>query len=261
MMVRITATMTVKLTTPRSLNEVDTVLLSAGLTAAQIVAIRTEGFERLNDFLTISNKEITDMASRLTSLPVVRGGTRIGVIHIKKLQAIAYWVRDCHNRNQIPDAGAFDAATLLCCQHESAIRKQKRDDPTDADVKSPGKFKANEWVDWEMKLNNYLATLNGSSGIPLNYVICNENDPDRNPNALVWQAPLTGTVFNTDAETIFRIIIQLVVGTDAHEWVKGNEHHKDGCMTIMDLCSHYDGPDMACKCVTKACKSLATLAQ
>ena len=39
-------------------NEVDTVVLSAGLNAAQVVAIGTEGFERLNNFLTISDKEI-----------------------------------------------------------------------------------------------------------------------------------------------------------------------------------------------------------
>ena len=74
------------------IHPVEAILATAGLNNDQIAAIRAEGFDDLSDFLTVTDKEINDMAGRITGLAAARGGTRIGVVHIKKLQAVAFWI-------------------------------------------------------------------------------------------------------------------------------------------------------------------------
>ena len=239
-------------------NEVDATLAGIGFQPNQIVALRNEGFETLADFVTVNDKDISNMANRLTSLPTNRQGARIGLIHIKKLQTLAFWVKDCVNRGAPIDHTKFDLATLAEYQRKCDVQRQLKD-LADSDVDGPGKFKPDDWIQWEMKLDNYLATQPGTSGIPLNYVIRDEEDPGRDATALLWQAPLEGANFQADAEIVFRTIKQCVIGTDAYEWIKGNERLRDGRVTMADLRAHYNGPDMKKKRVTIANEQLKTL--
>ena len=105
-------------------NEVDATLAGIGFQPNQIVALRNEGFETLADFVTVNDKDISNMANRLTSLPTNRQGARIGLIHIKKLQTLAFWVKDCVNCGAPIDHTKFDLATLAEYQRKCDVQCQ-----------------------------------------------------------------------------------------------------------------------------------------
>ena len=79
----------------------------------------------------------------------------------------------------IPDDG-FDAAAL-----DNAMIMLDTDDATDeTDLKKPPKLKQDDWDTWEPEFVNYLKSLRGQSGAPLDCVI-------RNPTKTVNDFPAT----------------------------------------------------------------------
>ena len=79
------------------------------------------------------------------------------------MRALAHWARDLRNRQlPIPDDG-FDAAAL-----DNAMIMLDTDDATDeTDLKKPPKLKPDDWDTWEPEFVNYLKSLRGQAGTPL----------------------------------------------------------------------------------------------
>ena len=64
-------------------------LMAMGFDANKAFAMHKQGFETLNDFALVTDKDFTAMATRVGSLTAPRGGAVLGVIHLKKLKALA----------------------------------------------------------------------------------------------------------------------------------------------------------------------------
>ena len=58
-----------------------------GLTVNQVNALTVEGADSSRSLSVLQSSAVTDMAKRLSSLPVNRGGARIGAVTVRKLQA------------------------------------------------------------------------------------------------------------------------------------------------------------------------------
>ena len=112
---------------------------------------------------------------------------------------------------------------------------------------APGKLKSEkEWEKWEKQLKNYLSTIFGAWGIPLSYVI-RENDasnPDAS-NTFIQQciacARLQGTKFQADARQVHIIIMTCVEGETSEEWIKKLKKYEDGRRDFKALYNHYEG--------------------
>lgn len=61
---------------------------------AQRLSLIAEGFNEVSDFGIMSSQDIAEMASKISKLPVNRGGFRIGAVQVRWLEGLAYWVMD-----------------------------------------------------------------------------------------------------------------------------------------------------------------------
>ena len=82
-------------------NPVHEVLITCGITnlAHRMTFLNIEGLDSIAAFASMSgDSDITEMAKRMALRPNVAAGRVIlGTMHIKRLQALVYWVKDCDN--------------------------------------------------------------------------------------------------------------------------------------------------------------------
>ena len=74
-----------------------------------------------------------------------------------------------------------------------------------ADAETPGPLlKKSQWNEWEKKFSNYAKAHIGASGVPLSYVIREDNDPDNDTDhpdfisLTIACAPLDGEFYEAD---------------------------------------------------------------
>jgi hypothetical protein len=113
-------------------------------------------------------------------------------------------------------------------------------------IEPPGKLKDGDWVQWELKLINFLQNMLGASGIPLHYIIRKDLADDyqfANPGeALIHECPLDGLVYTEDNRKVFGVIKQAVGETQNWDWIKGLNRSQDGRGAMSLLRNHFDGP-------------------
>ena len=90
----------------------------------------------------------------------------LGYDHQRKVQALIYWDRDKKSRGM-----AIVAADWTTAQMADAIERVNSDVPAKG-LERPDKLDIGvNCTAWDIKWENYLGSLQGSSGIPLYYVV------------------------------------------------------------------------------------------
>ena len=114
------------------------------------------GFESLEDFVGLSEKDIREMADGYKKRTQAQGCIPFGLRRIKLLIGVMHWVQDqdrCYRNastGNIADANKFREIIDISI-HRAALRKVE-DDQVDMISKAadPGKFKdERKWPDWE----------------------------------------------------------------------------------------------------------------
>ena len=92
------------------------VLRTCGITNAAMRAtfIDIEGLDTLTAFAQLNgDADISEMAKRMSSRSIAPGRVILGTMHIKRLQALVYWVKDDHDRRGlIADPDSWDEDTM-----------------------------------------------------------------------------------------------------------------------------------------------------
>ena len=92
----------------------------------------------------------------------------------------------------------------------------------------PGKFKdEKKWPDWEPAFVNYLSTIPGVRGVPLSYVIRENDAPDHEMDfgndftaCSIASAPLDDASFRADARKVHQLLMNFLVAGSAEQWIK-----------------------------------------
>jgi hypothetical protein len=224
-------------------------------------AIVTEGFTSINDLADIAVKDVSAMCKKISGLSNARGGILIGYNLVRRLKGFVFWVKDQHRRNQIPLEEDFDLD--VCKNALERMDIEEKRDSDDAKIEPPGKLKAAEWLQWELKFINFLQSIPGASGVPLNYVV-RKDIPDiyefaNDQEELINSCLLEGAVFNEDNRKVFGIIKQLVAETPNWDWIKTLNRAQDGRAAIQMLRAHFDGPGEVEMRIADANQSLEAL--
>ena len=136
------------------------------------------GFELLEDFVGLSEKDIREMTDGYEKRTQAQGLIPFGLWHIKVLIGVMHCVQDqdhCYRNastGNIADANEFREVIDISIQR-AALRKVENDQ-VDMISKAvdPGKFKdERKWPDWEPAFVNYLTMIPGSYHVPLSYVV------------------------------------------------------------------------------------------
>jgi hypothetical protein len=94
-----------------------------------------------------------------------------------------------------------------------------------------------DWLVWSHSLTNYLSTILGQDGVPLSYIICENDEPDYDEEdeedfdfeqLSIKCAPLIGVFYKIDARKVHQLIHGFVQGETAKTWIKPKEKRQNG---------------------------------
>ena len=88
------------------------------VTPANHVSVRSEGFADISNFSMMKVTNFASMATRISRMRPTAGGFQFGEVHIRNLEALAFWVRDKQRRNE----------PLVAREFTQAVRDQSRRD-------------------------------------------------------------------------------------------------------------------------------------
>ena len=207
------------------------------------------GFESLEDFIRLSEKDIREMVDGYEKRTQAQGCIPFGLRCIKLLIGVMHWVQDqdrCYRNastGNIADANEFREVIDISIQR-TALRKVE-DDQVDMISKAadPGKFKdERKWPDWEPAFVNYLSTIPGSYHVPLSYVVQEQEDPDHDRDfgddfvsEMITCAPLHGAHFRADSRHVHQLLKNFLVAETAEQWIKNLEPHANGHRDMLAL--------------------------
>ena len=238
------------------------------LNMCNITIVRQVSFlidnQGLSSFANIRLLEVSDfdqIASDTSSIrPTVRA-FQIGIFRLKCLKALKFWVDDQINQGTAANLIDYTSFTRATRDEYILLAVSARQTALGADeVALPPKFKPTQWISFGRTFDNYLQTKLGVNGIPLNYTIRNPTKAPTNLTAptlsreqrLIWNAPLTGIAFQTDAKRVMTIAVALMLGTDGYTWIERFIRNHDIQGAWASLRGFYDGPGMITKRVNEA---------
>jgi hypothetical protein len=137
---------------------------------AQTRLIALEGIENVEDLANYTDAEIDAMADRNSKRSPANLRVNMGLARTKSLKAITHWVRKKIREGSPCDLCELTSpliAELICEINAKAAKKD-----SDAKLYYPDAFTANDYKNWIKKVENYLDSRTGKSGVPLSYVIC-----------------------------------------------------------------------------------------
>ena len=237
-------------------NEMDTALLMIGFENDQVrERLRAEGFETFDDLKSMKEKDIRDLADSYTRRTVADGRFIFGVRRIRYLIGIIHWVQDFGRVSGTPsldeyggDAGAFRAALDVAFDRAEVRKVEKEQSDTVSKAADPGKFKdERKWPEWEPAFVNYTSTILGVTGVPLSYVLRENDQPDFNGTfesfneRAIACSPLSGPSFQADSRKVHQLLKSFLQTETAEQWIKPIAKKQSGRMDMKALRDHYSG--------------------
>ena len=224
--------------------DIDTILQYCGFTTQnQRNAIASDGFEDFEDILQLSEKDIVELAKGFGD----RTGAQkliFGLRRTNLLKATVHWVQDFRRVSREPtlddisDLDEFREAIDTARQRAQIRKNSASESESLSKASDPGKLKRQkDWQVWSRSLRNHLSTILGQDGVPLSYIIHDDDAPnyDEEDEAdpdfeqlCVDAAPLVGLLYKTDAKRVHQLIHGFVQGETAETWINPTECRQNG---------------------------------
>jgi hypothetical protein len=147
----------------------------------------------------------------------------------------------------IDNAASFETV-LDIASYRADVRKVEKDrSDTVSKAADSGKFKnERKWPEWEPSFVNYLLTLPGVEGIPLSYVVREQETPEPgteygsfNEQAVAC-APLVGPTFQADSCKVHQLLKSFLQTETAEQWIQPLARRQSG-RNMKALRSHCSG--------------------
>ena len=122
-----------------------------------------------------------------------------------------------------------------------------------------------KWDNWAPTFINYLNAIPGRDGIPLSYIVRENEDPDHTPNTnflddYIRTASLTGPSYEIDSTKVHAFIQTRIMGNDeAEATIKPHENIHDGRNDWKALKEHYEGSGIFARDIIQAENDLASM--
>jgi hypothetical protein len=207
----------------------------------------------LSSMLHITTKEIKTLGDTIKD----RFGGNTGFVYrlkqMKQVQAMVYWVNDCERVGDRPTVVGHTQksfiALLRTCKDRKKIREvQIERSESRAKEAMPSALKeGTDFLDWEDQLFSTLTLRYGAKGIPISYVIRENDEPERAgtfPNfneECIARTPLSGPAFDQDNQDVHFLIQNLIAKQPAETFVKPHRKKKSGRADMIALRNHYKG--------------------
>jgi hypothetical protein len=234
------------------------ILGHCGFNAANQIEIAQDGFNLFADIAGLEIKDVDRLSEGFAARTVANGKVIFGMRRTMHLKGVVHWVQDfgrvSHEAAVDGAPDMVDEATFLAAldaaRDRAKMRKHELEESDDlSKAADPGKLKKQkDWMQWERGFNNFLSTIPGQSGIPLNHIITeNENPSYKNEGdddfdqLCVEAAALQGMTFQADSRKVQQLVTGLVHGEAAETWIKSVARRRNGRIDFRALTDHHGG--------------------
>ena len=229
-----------------------------------------DNFTSFAEISDLSEKEMSAMAENFAKRTDAEGKFQWGFTKIKRMKHLIHWVQDFERVGEVPTVlglieGSFLVALDVAKERAEVREHEAGESETVLRASSPGKLKDEKgWNKWIDALENMLSAIHGIFGIPLVYVIRQqeERQPDGHQTFVekcIACAPLAGTKFEADARRVHQMVRGFVQGEQSEQWVKSIRKRKNGREDVKALRSHYQGEGNATRRIADASRLRDTL--
>jgi hypothetical protein len=224
--------------------EVDQALIVCQATEQERdVLINIERLDSLNDYAELTNRDVTELASKLERRRAADGRVSLPAKVLKNIQALCFWAREKVRKGENPNEEAFTQADLTATKEAMRIREEGLNE---APSIKPDKFDPDRWTSWSKQFVTYLSHVTGQQFAPIDYVL--REEPPKTPleemterDRALYTYPLHGRHFSLDNMTAYRLLSDLVNGTSGYTWISEFDRAQNGRAAWFALVEHYEG--------------------
>lgn len=221
------------------------VLAQCGMSEEQITRFMGNDVMTLEDLVHIDGDAVEEHIKLLARTSGNRGGVIIGLSVSAKVKSLVSFLHElARSGDGIMDAYDVTLPALREWQAEMNVTLKGEDKIT---VSPPTSFDPKDWVSFKDGMMNYFRQTKGVRGIPLFYVIREDQRPERQLSFMerrMWDAKLSGPEYDNDNARVYQQLVQLLRTEKAWTYVQGADSTNDqnGRQAWKRLCRHYDGP-------------------
>jgi hypothetical protein len=233
-------------------------------TAEQRTNLTQDSFGSFEDLKVLNDKDVSAMASDFGGRTANNGRINFGTRRTKSIKATIHWVQDFYRVSECPTIVGLNEHTFKSQLERALARAEIRKtldgkSSTTSKAADPGPLKTEkQWKEWEEKFINYTRCQLGANGIPLSYVIRENQDPDVSGNhpdfvsKTIACAPLKGEYYDADKLAVFNMVVSFTTGQPSGDWIKDTLKYADGRRSMKALCTHFAGEGNASRNVAEA---------
>ncbi|KAI2513139.1 Reverse transcriptase (RNA-dependent DNA polymerase) [Fragilaria crotonensis] len=138
---------------------------------------------------------------------------------------------------------------------------------TNSKAADPGKLKdERKWPKWEKAFTNYLSVIPGVSGIPLSFIVREQDEPTTPGmeystfnEQMVHRALLTGQYFIADARRVHNLLVGFLQGENTENWIRNFAKYQDGRRDMIALRHHCAGEGNSTRRIADAAKRIQNM--
>ena len=215
----------------------------------------TEGINNIQMLATIKPKDVAPLCTGLSKLPLNRGGSFIGLLKQKKIEALVWWANDCVAQGLPIDPNAWDQATLDATMDQMRVEAEEIDDDTASPI--PTTFNVDDWTDDHFLFLQHLKQCKSSDTKRSLLYIVRDNLPliptMTREERLIQAAPHTGAYYKQDNTLVYqKLRTWLSKHKNPMEHIRPFEQAEDGRAAHAALKQYFDGPGEIAKQFAKA---------
>ena len=215
--------------------------------------LRIQSLGSYEDMKSLTEKDCQAISTDWAGRTVPNGRFHVGLRRLKLLQALIHWVQDFRRISSTPTIVGLNAITfksaLSRALDRATIRKSLRDQSSSASAAaSPGPLESErKWKAWEEKFVNYCRSHLGANGIPLSYVIRENDEPATDAHfgdfvtRTIACAPLSGEFYEADRMTVFNFLVSFTTDQPSGDWIKSTLRYNNGRRSMKALRNHFAG--------------------
>ena len=190
----------------------------------------------------------------------------------QRIKSLVLWVKDSDRVGQdlsfpaTTSQAEFRSAISESLERDRRRRSQKKEGESYLDSTFNTKLKsASQWEKWLEELNITLCQIIGVRGVPLTYVIRDNDAPNFDAGlpydeAVINGMTLTGEEYKQDARTVHKIILKNVhEDSDAYTYIKTLIRHRNGRRDMQALRERYSSDATKQAIINKAKNDLQNL--
>ena len=216
-------------------------LTVCGASLVHIVALENrEALDELEDYADMTSSDMNALATKMERRTPQQGRAVLPTKVLKNIHALCFWARERIRKGEDLTFGTFDVDALRKAKLEMKLREDTSDKtPT---IK-PDKFTPAKWRDFSKAFPMYLSGFKGAQYAPLDYIIrpvLTEDDEEslasHNTFTIgieprqkdLYNYPVEGRHFTEDNHEVYRLLADLVSGSEGMSWIEEFEMSQNG---------------------------------